>query len=91
MPIATSPDLAFRHDVLTGLRQTRKILPCKYLYDETGSALFDQICGLDEYYPTRTELQIMSENAVSIADQIGAGAVLFWIRCQDCLDVEVVC
>ena len=76
MSTALSPDLVFRQDVFTGLRQGRKTLPCKYLYDETGSALFDQICDLDEYYPTRTELQIMSENAASIADQIGTGAML---------------
>lgn len=76
MSTALSTDLAFRQDVFAGLRQARKTLPCKYLYDENGSALFDQICDLDEYYPTRTELQIMSENAVSIADQIGTGAML---------------
>src|SRR5690606_28334963 len=36
----------FRSDVLAGLRRPKKALPCKYLYDQRGSELFDQICGL---------------------------------------------
>ena len=46
----------FLADVLSGLRQPAKTLPCKYFYDDAGSKLFDQICELPEYYPTRTEL-----------------------------------
>ena len=49
----------FRSDVLNGLAQTPKRLPCKHFYDRRGSQLFDQICELPEYYPTRTELSIM--------------------------------
>ena len=40
------PDPAFYREVLAGLRAPRKRLPCKYFYDETGSALFDRICEL---------------------------------------------
>lgn len=77
MPTSTlTPDLSFRQDVLTGLRKSNKTLPCKYLYDEVGSGLFDQICELDEYYPTRTELEIMSANAESIAYQIDTDVML---------------
>ncbi len=67
---------SFRHDVIAGLRATQKSLPCKYLYDQRGSQLFDQICQLDEYYPTRTELAIMQENAEEIAAAIGSEVVL---------------
>ncbi|MFZ8255350.1 L-histidine N(alpha)-methyltransferase, partial [Staphylococcus aureus] len=57
----------FRRDVLRGLRRPRKRLPCKYFYDQIGSELFDQICELPEYYPTRTELGIMYESAAGMA------------------------
>jgi L-histidine Nalpha-methyltransferase len=61
----------FRADVLRGLRLPKKALPCKYLYDERGSALFDEICELDEYYLTRTELAILRQHVVEMAEAIG--------------------
>ncbi len=61
----------FRDDVLHGLARPRKDLPCKYLYDERGSGLFDEICGLDEYYLTRTELAILERHAGEMAEAIG--------------------
>ncbi len=61
----------FRAEVLRGLRLPRKAIPCKYLYDERGSALFDEICGLDEYYLTRTELAILRRHVGDMADAIG--------------------
>ena len=66
----------FRNDVLRGLRKPKKELHCKYLYDEIGSQLFDQICELPEYYPTRTEASIMRQNADAIGQRIGDAAVL---------------
>jgi uncharacterized SAM-dependent methyltransferase len=44
-------------EVIQGLTQTQKTLPAKYLYDARGSELFEQICDLPEYYPTRTKPQ----------------------------------
>ncbi|MFC1758326.1 L-histidine N(alpha)-methyltransferase [Planctomycetota bacterium] len=67
---------AFLSDVLSGLSQSPKTLPCKYLYDERGSELFEQICELDEYYPTRTELQIVEQNVQSITYQIDKQVML---------------
>ena len=67
---------SFLDQVHLGLRQSPKSLPCKYFYDERGSQLFDQICELEEYYVTRTELAIMDEYAPQIAAQIGAGVML---------------
>ena len=49
-------------EVIEGLSKSRKELPCKYFYDERGSQLFDEICSLEEYYITRTELDIMHKN-----------------------------
>jgi L-histidine Nalpha-methyltransferase len=61
----------FLRDVIHGLERPQKALPCKYFYDAVGSALFDQICELDEYYLTRTELRILREHAPEMAAAIG--------------------
>lgn len=58
-------------DVIEGLSQTQKTLPPKYLYDEQGSILFEQICELPEYYPTRTEASILSDFSHAIAQETG--------------------
>ncbi|MBU2493537.1 MAG: L-histidine N(alpha)-methyltransferase [Bacteroidetes bacterium] len=49
-------------EIINGLSQKQKMLPSKLFYDEKGSKLFDLICELDEYYPTRTESMIMKNN-----------------------------
>lgn len=66
----------FLSDVLAGLARPQKEIPCKWLYDARGSALFEQICGLEEYYPTRTELAIMESHAQPMAALLGSGCVL---------------
>jgi dimethylhistidine N-methyltransferase len=53
-------------EIITGLSAENKYLPSKLFYDEKGSKLFDEICELDEYYPTRTELKIMKDNIKEI-------------------------
>jgi dimethylhistidine N-methyltransferase len=72
---SVSPDDFFA-EALSGLSQHHKTLPCKFLYDEEGSRLFNQICGLDEYYPTRTENQILRDNIREIAALISGGCRL---------------
>ena len=59
-------------DVIQGLIKTPKSLPPKYFYDDRGSELFEQICDLPEYYPTRTEAWILNEYAHEIAEITGA-------------------
>jgi L-histidine N-alpha-methyltransferase len=66
----------FRADVLRGLRGSKKKLPCKYFYDEIGSALFEQITALEEYYPTRTELGIMERHVAEMAGLLGPRCLL---------------
>lgn len=66
----------FLDDVLRGLRLSPKQLPSKYLYDQRGSRLFDDICLLDEYYLTRCEDQIIKKYCNEMADQIGPGVML---------------
>ena len=58
-------------DVRQGLSQTPKTLPPRYFYDEAGSHLFEQICSLPEYYPTRTEAAILDQCAEAIAHCTG--------------------
>jgi dimethylhistidine N-methyltransferase len=80
----------FRADVLRGLRAAQKELPCKYFYDERGSHLFDQICKLDEYYLTRTELAILRSNAPAIADRLGQNCLLVEFGSGSALKTRVV-
>lgn len=58
-------------DVLEGLSRTPKTLPPKLLYDAQGSALFEQITCLPEYYPTRTEAAILMTHADEICSRLG--------------------
>lgn len=67
---------AFMRDVLAGLSAERKAIPAKYFYDAQGSALFDRICELPEYYPTRTERAILEEHAPSMAEALGPRALV---------------
>jgi L-histidine Nalpha-methyltransferase len=59
-------------DVIQGLTSQPKTLPPKYFYDDRGSQLFEQICELPEYYPTRTETKILQGCARSIANTTGS-------------------
>jgi L-histidine N-alpha-methyltransferase len=70
-----SPD-DFLSEVIGGLSRPQKTLPCKFLYDEKGSRLFNEICELDEYYPTRTETRILCDNIDEIVALIGEGCRL---------------
>jgi dimethylhistidine N-methyltransferase len=58
-------------DIIQGLTQTPKTLPPKYFYDYKGSQLFEQICNLPEYYPTRTEAKILQQYSAQIAEITG--------------------
>jgi dimethylhistidine N-methyltransferase len=67
---------AYRREVVEGLARSPKAIHCKFLYDQRGSELFDRICELPEYYPTRTELGIMRDHAGEMAMRIGPRALL---------------
>ena len=66
----------FLDDVLHGLGSQPKQMPPKYFYDAIGAELFTQICELEEYYPTRTEISILQKNATDIATKLGEQAML---------------
>lgn len=63
-------------DVLDGLTRPFKELPPKHFYDARGSELFELICALPEYYPTRTERAILAARAAEIAEATGASEVV---------------
>lgn len=61
------PADSFREDVIEGLSQPQKALPPKHFYDAEGSRLFERICRLPEYYPTRAELALTRSHLADIA------------------------
>jgi dimethylhistidine N-methyltransferase len=80
----------FRRDVIAGLSATKKSLPCKYLYDEEGARIFEDICELEEYYPTRTELGILRENIEEIASLLGPRANLVDLGSGNCVKTRLL-
>jgi dimethylhistidine N-methyltransferase len=78
--IRPSPTVAaadpFAADVIAGLSAKPKRLPPKYFYDAAGSALFEQITHLPEYYPTRCELALLQDNAPAMASLFPPGCAL---------------
>lgn len=66
----------FHEAMVEGLSADSKSIPFKFLYDERGSGLFEQICQQPEYYPTRTELKILQSSAGEIAGLAGRHASL---------------
>ncbi|WP_454792685.1 L-histidine N(alpha)-methyltransferase [Mycolicibacterium lutetiense] len=73
---ADSAATALRRDVREGLAQSPKMLPPKWFYDSVGSDLFDQITRLPEYYPTRTEAQILRDRSPEIVAAAGADTLV---------------
>ncbi len=68
----------FRTDIFSGLCDEQPYISAKYFYDETGSRLFEKICNTKEYYPTRTEINIIRDNIDDIVAVLG----------KDCLLIE---
>src|SRR5271170_6352280 len=75
-PRPTETANEFAADVVAGLTAKPKYLPPKYFYDLAGSALFDRITRLPEYYPTRSELGLLTKHAPEMASLLPAGAAL---------------
>ena len=90
--VIDSPDRlkSFRDDVFEGLSREQKELPCKYFYDDRGSELFNTICGLDEYYPTRTETALLQAHGREMADLIGPGVCLIEFGCGSLLKTRLL-
>ena len=78
--IAAHDEETLRQDfldaVLRGLSRDQKTIPPRYFYDHRGSKLFDEICEVDEYYPTRTELSIFRRHIDDIVRAVGSRSSL---------------
>ncbi|BBM03681.1 L-histidine N(alpha)-methyltransferase [Microbulbifer sp. GL-2] len=90
VPEKQQQDSEFLREVLEGLGGKRKTLPCKYLYDEVGSRLFEDICEVGDYYLTRTEASIFANNLRDIASEIGRDALLIEPGAGNCEKVEAL-
>ena len=73
-----------RDELMAGLTAPRATTSPKYLYDALGSKLFEAICELPEYYPTRTEAAIFERHGAEIASSVGAGATLIDLGAGNC-------
>ena len=80
----------FLDAALAGLSQPGKSIPCRFLYDARGSALFDAICELPEYYPTRTETAILTQRAPEIARLAGPRAQLIELGSGSSVKVRIL-
>ena len=78
-------------DLVAGLRARRAWISPKYFYDARGSALFEYITRLPEYYPTRTEQQIMAAQAAELARQIAPGATIIEWGAGNCDKAQQLC
>ena len=74
--IATAARSTLADDALDGLTRAAKELPPKHLYDARGSELFDRICELPEYYPTRAERAILEAHADAVVAATSAGELV---------------
>ena len=75
---------AIRNELIAGLAAPHASISPKYLYDALGSKLFEAICELPEYYPTRTEAAIFDARASAIAQSVGRGATLIDLGAGNC-------
>jgi dimethylhistidine N-methyltransferase len=75
---------------MTGLLASKKCIDSRFFYDERGSQLFEQITGLPEYYPTRTELALLHENRESISAVLGRDQVLIEPGAGNCSKVTTL-
>ncbi len=71
--LATDVSGHFAQAVITGLSRSRKVIPARYFYDQRGSELFEEITGLAEYYPTRTERWLLQQHAEELEHLAGRG------------------
>ena len=80
----------FLEEVLQGLTKTPKELPTKYLYDERGSNLYEQICSLKDYYIPRLEIQIMEDNIREIVGLLDLDTNLIEYGCGGCTKTRIL-
>lgn len=83
-------DAAFAAAVIEGLSKPRKMLPSYLFYDAAGSALFEEITRLPEYYPTRTETTILAAHGAEMIGALGDGGALVEFGSGSSLKTELI-
>ena len=83
-------DPAFRRDVVNGLGARPRTIPPRWLYDRDGSALFEEITTLPEYYVTRTERTLLQSAAAEIAELVGPGRAVVEFGCGSCSKTRIL-
>ena len=78
-------------EIVQGLLESPARIAPKYFYDAAGSLLFEEITRLPEYYPTRTERQIMVAHGVDIAHRLGSGATVIELGAGSCEKARELC
>lgn len=86
----SSESIDFHEAVITGLRAQPRRIPPKFFYDEEGSRLFESICETPEYYPTRTELELLAAHAGEVARLTGPGCFLMEPGSGNCEKVRLL-
>ncbi len=90
MPARTPEHLAFAEDLAQAFKLRPRAISPKYFYDAEGSKLFEKICELPEYYPTRTERGILLAHRVAMAAEIGADAEIVEFGAGSCEKVRLL-
>lgn len=93
LPLRSPEDAArdeFQRDLQAALAGPSHAISPKYFYDAEGSRLFDRICDLPEYYPTRTERAILSARAADIGQAVGRGTEVVEFGAGSCEKVRLL-
>jgi dimethylhistidine N-methyltransferase len=84
IPTSDTETNVIRDELIAGLTAPQATASPKYLYDALGSKLFEAICELPEYYPTRTEASIFERHGADIAESVGSGVTLIDLGAGNC-------
>jgi dimethylhistidine N-methyltransferase len=87
---ATAPHDEFVEALHNGMASKPKSIPSRFFYDEAGSELFEEITRLDEYYPTRTEMDILKTQSAQIASELGSNCLLVEFGSGSSLKTELI-
>ena len=86
-PIENASDIA---DLKSGLQLSPKHIPCGYLYNDRGSQLYEEITKLEQYYPFKTEKELLSQYASHIVSSIPAGSIVVELGCGNAEKTSVL-
>lgn len=86
-PIENASDIA---DLKSGLQLSPKHIPCGYLYNDRGSQLYEEITKLEEYYPFKTEKELLSQHASRIVSSIPTGSIVVELGCGNAEKTSVL-